>query len=78
MSSPKHQRRIQRQPDEWWPYLSIAQRFSANSLFRYGYQLAFIRNNEKGKLAVLIREDNIVTLNEWGDLDTAPAITLRH
>ncbi|WP_017443898.1 hypothetical protein [Gayadomonas joobiniege] len=75
----KHKRTIYRKPDEWWVFLSVAQRFAANTLFRYGYQLAFIRTTLHGKIAVLMRENQheIVTLDEWGHVDTSPAIKLR-
>ncbi|MCU4677059.1 hypothetical protein N7931_15605 [Catenovulum sp. 2E275] len=63
--------------NQWWDELSMAQKFSANSLFQFGYQLAFIRNTEAGKLAVLIRDGQIVAISEDGELDAHPDIVLR-
>ncbi|MER2491672.1 hypothetical protein [Catenovulum sediminis] len=77
MAQKKYERKLVLDPNQWWEHLSLAQKFSANSLFQYGYQLAFIRDTEEGKLAVLLREDDIVTLSEEGDIDSEPSIILR-
>lgn len=75
----RYERKTSLSPNQWWDLLSLAQKFSANSLFQYGYQLAFIRNTNHGKLAVLIRENNtIASISEDGELDTHPNITLRN
>lgn len=74
-----YKRSLELSPNQWWDLLSLAQKFSANSLFQFGYQLAFIRNTDKGKLAVLIREDNnLAAITEDGELDTHPNIVLRN
>ncbi|GEM_PF-518464 len=74
----KHERKISLTPNQWWDLLSLAQKFSANSLFQFGYHLAFIRSTDNGKLAVLIRENNhIAAITEDGELDTNPNIVLR-
>lgn len=74
----KYERKLVLDPNQWWEHLSMAQKFSANSLFQYGYQLQFIRQTDEGKLAVLICDDDIITLNEEGDIDNDPDIILRN
>ena len=74
----QYKRNISLTPNQWWELLSLAQKFSANSLFQFGYQLAFIRSTDNGKLAVLMREaEQIAVITEDGELDTNPNIVLR-
>lgn len=57
--------------------LSTSQKHSVNGLNQYGYQLAFLRNDNSENLAVLICGDNMATVNEQGDIDTSPGISIR-
>lgn len=62
----------------WWQKLSLAQKFSASSLGKFGYELCFIRNVDTlDRLAVLTNNGNVAVINEDGDIDTSPDITLR-
>ncbi len=61
----------------WWSKLSLAQKFSASSLGKFGYELAFVRNENGKSLAVLICNGGISVISEDGDIDTSPELHLR-
>lgn len=61
-----------------WDKLSLAQKFAASSLTQFGYDLAFIRNSNKGNLAILLCDGNSATISDDGEIDTSPSITIRH
>lgn len=65
------------QKGEWWERLTLAQKFSASSLAKYGYELSFIRISSSGSLAVMQQDENISTVAEDGDIDTNPDIHIR-
>jgi hypothetical protein len=60
-----------------WDKLSLAQKFATSSLTQFGYDLAFIRSSSAGNLAVLLCDSNAATISDDGEIDTAPAITIR-
>jgi len=60
-----------------WDKLSLAQKFAASSLTQFGYDLAFIRNNSKGSMAILRCDGNSATISDDGEIDTSPSITIR-
>lgn len=60
-----------------WSSLTLAQKFSASSLAKYGYQLAFIRCSEAGNVAVMLRDDNTTIINCEGDINTSSDIHIR-
>lgn len=63
----------------WWTKLSLAQKFSASSLGKFGYELAFVRiDDDSGdSLAVLQCSGGVAVISEDGDIDTSPNITIR-
>lgn len=61
----------------WWGKLTLAQKFSASSLGKFGYELSFIRNDNDHSLAVLSCNGGIAVISEDGDIDTSPNIKLR-
>jgi hypothetical protein len=63
----------------WWNKLSLAQKFSASSLGKFGYELAFVRIDEGcgDSLAVLKCSGGVAVISEDGDIDTSPNITIR-
>jgi len=63
--------------NEWWEKLTLSQKFSARSLAKYGYELAYIRDSASGNLAVMLQENNVSTIAEDGDIDTNPEINVR-
>lgn len=62
----------------WWKKLSLAQKFSASSLGKFGYELSFVRNADTNdRLAVLSCNGSIAVISEEGDIDTSPNINIR-
>ncbi|MBL4766008.1 MAG: hypothetical protein JKX67_12175 [Colwellia sp.] len=60
-----------------WDRLNLSQKFTASQLGRFGYGLSFVRHIKSGSLAIMVVGDNIATINDDGDVDTAPSISLR-
>lgn len=60
-----------------WKELSLAQKFSASSLGKFGYELAFVRNEKGRNLAVLTCNSGVVIITEDGDINTCPEIRIR-
>ncbi|WP_286262531.1 hypothetical protein [Thalassotalea atypica] len=61
----------------WWSRLSLAQKFSASSLGKFGYELAFIRNENGHSLAVLSCNGGVAVITEDGEINTSPSIRIR-
>lgn len=61
----------------WWSKLTLAQKFSASSLGKFGYELSFIRNENGQSAAVLQCSGGVAVISEDGDIDTSPTITIR-
>lgn len=61
----------------WWSKLSLAQKFSASSLGKFGYELNFVRNENGHSLAVLECRDGIAVISQDGEIDTSPKINIR-
>ena len=61
----------------WWNKLTLAQKFSASSLGKFGYELTFVRNEDDESLAVLQCSGGVAVISEDGDIDTSPKITIR-
>jgi hypothetical protein len=61
----------------WWNKLSLAQKFSASSLGKFGYELTFVRNEDGQSIAVLQCSGGVAVISEDGDIDTSPKITIR-
>lgn len=73
------ERRVQNDDDVsiLWGRLSLAQKFAASSLAQFGYDLAYIRNNNAGSIAILLSSGNIATISIEGLIDTAPMLSMR-
>lgn len=71
--------RRQEPPDQsvWWNKLTLAQKFSASSLGKFGYELSFVRSEEEGKLAVLQCNGGVAVISDDGEIDTSPDIIIR-
>ncbi|GLX79421.1 hypothetical protein tinsulaeT_27610 [Thalassotalea insulae] len=61
----------------WWSKLSLAQKFSASSLGKFGYELAFVRHENGKSLAVLLCNGGVAVISEDGDINTSPDINIR-
>lgn len=65
-------------PKSDWTKLTLAQRFSAQSLTKYGYELRFTRFSSKGSTAVLVlKNGTAATISADGDINTTPDIQIR-
>lgn len=62
---------------QWWSKLSLAQKFSASSLGKFGYELIFVRYEQGCSVAVLSCPDGVATINESGDINTSKDLTIR-
>lgn len=67
------ERRIKELTDnENWHLLSIAQQASITELYRYGYNLTFIRMTISNSLAYLVLDEHYITVDAEGDINTNP------
>ncbi|KKO45324.1 hypothetical protein WG68_11410 [Arsukibacterium ikkense] len=71
-------RQSTREIQPFWDELNLAQKFSVAELQHFGYQLAFVRHTPAGNLAVLRAGDRFAAIDQEGEIDTAPNITIRH
>jgi len=71
--------RRHRAPEQsvWWNKLSLAQKFSASSLGKFGYELSFVRNEQGRSLAILTCSSGVAIITEDGDINTSPNIHIR-
>ncbi len=71
--------RRQEPPEQsvWWTKLSLAQKFSASSLGKFGYELCFVRNENGSSIAVLTCNSGVAVITEDGDINTSPNIKVR-
>lgn len=71
--------RRQQSPEQsvWWNKLSLAQKFSASSLGKFGYELSFVRNEKGHSLAVLTCSSGVAIITEEGDINTSPHVQIR-
>lgn len=60
-----------------WKKLTLAQKFSASSLGKFGYELEFIRNENGHNIAVLTCDNLIAVVTEDGDINSSPDIKIR-
>jgi len=61
----------------WWNKLTLAQKFSASSLGKFGYEISFVRNEKGRSLAVLTCSSGVAVITEDGDINTSPDIHIR-
>ena len=55
----------------WW------EKFSASSLGKFGYELAFVRHEQGRNIAVLTCASDVAVITEDGEINTAPDIRIR-
>jgi len=70
-------RRNTEDPSTLWDKLSLAQKFAASSLTQFGYDLAYVREQQNGSTAILLCDNNTATISSDGEINTAPAIKIR-
>jgi hypothetical protein len=61
----------------WWKKLSLAQKFSAGSLGKFGYELLFVRNEQGRSLAFLASNTGTVSITEDGEIVSSPDMSIR-
>lgn len=64
-------------PSTLWDKLSLAQKFAASSLTQFGYDLAYVREQDEGGIAILLCDNNAATISVDGEINTAPSIDIR-
>lgn len=55
----------------------MAQKFSVSELQRFGYELSFVRQQEQQRVAVLKVGPKMASIDEDGQINTAPKVFLR-
>lgn len=60
-----------------WNSLTPAQRFSANHFTQEGYELAFIRRSQHGDIAVLLQNQQAITVGSHGKINTESHLSFR-
>lgn len=70
-------RRNVEDPADLWDKLSLAQKFAASSLTQFGYDLAYVREQQSGSTAILLCDNNTATISSDGEINTAPSIKIR-
>ncbi|MEX1221255.1 MAG: hypothetical protein WEA82_03970 [Idiomarina sp.] len=70
-------RRVELTTHQWWERLSMEQKFGVYQLQKFGYELAFIRNQEDGPIAVVKRDAELATVDKNGDVNLTPDLQLR-
>lgn len=70
-------RRIAPEQSMSWGKLSLAQKFSASSLGKFGYELAFIRRDGSATSAILLCSGGVAVISDDGEIDTSPNIKIR-
>ncbi len=61
----------------WWHKLTLAQKFSASSLGKFGYELSFVRNVQGSQIAILQCNGGVAAISEDGEINTSPDIKIR-
>ncbi|RVT44390.1 hypothetical protein EMM73_16880 [Rheinheimera sediminis] len=73
----QERRREPRDLNFFWDMLNMAQKFSVSELQRYGYELSFVRQQEQQSLAVLKAGAKMASIDQDGQINTAPRVFLR-
>lgn len=63
--------------DELWRDLTLAQKFAASNLMKFGYKLSFIRDYHNTHIAILTCNDNIAVISKVGEINIHPNIQIR-
>ena len=62
----------------FWEELNLAQKFSVAELQRFGYELRFVRQHNNYKIAVLFAGNKMAAIDNEGQINIDPKVTLRH
>jgi len=75
--SSLHRRRRVIESYEWWDYLNYAQKFSVSSLYKFGYDISFVRRTGHLSIVVMHIDGSEATVDQDGLIDTHPDIKTR-
>lgn len=75
--SKLHRRRRSVESFEWWHHLNYAQKFSVSSLYKFGYEINFVRMIDHRSIVVMSLNVNVVTIDNDGLIDPQPDISIR-
>jgi hypothetical protein len=70
-------RTIQESSDGLWSNLTLAQKLSASSLEKYGYELTFVRCSSTGNSAIMMLDNHTTIVSFDGSINTSPQIKIR-
>ena len=70
-------RTVQGKSHHLWSNITLAQKFSAKSLEKYGYELTFVRCSSTGNIAIMMFDNNSTTISCDGGINTHPNIKIR-
>jgi len=73
----QERRRSTRDFNHFWQQLNPAQQFSVFELQRFGYELAFVREQEQQRLAVLRSGERLASVDPEGQINIEPVVILR-
>ncbi len=60
-----------------WAKLNVTQQAAVSSLYSYGYELSFIRTIRGNTLVIMLLNNKPVTIDEDGEIDTQPLVSIR-
>ncbi|KGJ94855.1 hypothetical protein GAB14E_2089 [Colwellia psychrerythraea] len=72
-----HRRRRSVESYEWWNHLNYAQKFSVSSLYKFGYEINFVRMIDHNSIVIMSLNVKIVTVDKDGLIDSQPDILIR-
>lgn len=72
-----HRRRRPVESYDWWEHLNYAQKFSVSSLYKFGYDIRFIRTENHKSTVVMSLDNKFATVDKDGLINTEPDITIR-
>jgi len=72
-----HRRKRPIESYEWWNHLNYAQKFAVSSLYKFGYQICFVRSCEDKNIVVMELSKKLVSVDKDGLINAQPDIQLR-
>lgn len=61
-----------------WSELNAGQKIAASSLFKYGFEISFIRLKLNENIVGMLLDGKPATINGDGEIDTDPDISIRN
>ena len=70
-------RKVEAKLQELLKELTLAQRVSLSELNHYGFNLSFVRKTPEGKLFIVEVNENILIIDEQGQIDNHSVVKIR-